>query len=45
MVLDPFMGVGTTCVAAKKHSRAFIGIDNSRKYCDVAEQRISEYLL
>ena len=43
-VLDPFAGVGTTCVAAKKHDRTYIGIDNSQQYCDTAIKRIRETL-
>ncbi|MCG8606292.1 site-specific DNA-methyltransferase [bacterium] len=40
LVLDPFIGSGTTAVAALKHGREFIGIDISQIYCDMAEQRI-----
>lgn len=39
-VLDPFMGSGTTAVAAKKLGRTFIGIDISPEYCDMARQRL-----
>ena len=44
VVLDPFNGAGTTCVAAKKNSRRFLGIDISKKYCDIAEKRVKEIL-
>jgi len=40
LVLDPFVGSGTTAVAAKSLKRNFIGVDISRKYCDIAEERI-----
>lgn len=40
IVLDPFMGSGTTAVAALRLNRNFIGIDISREYCDMAEKRI-----
>ncbi len=40
-VLDCFCGSGTTCVAAKKLNRRYIGIDVSRKYCDIAQHQIS----
>lgn len=40
VVLDPFMGSGTTAVAAKNQNRNFIGIDISQKYCDMATKRI-----
>lgn len=41
VVLDPFLGSGTTAVVSRKHSRSFIGIDVSRKYCEVAVRRIT----
>jgi len=40
LVLDPFMGSGTTCVACRKMDRNFIGIDRERKYVDIADERI-----
>lgn len=40
IVLDPFVGSGTTCVAAKKLGRNFIGIDINPEYCQYARQRI-----
>ncbi|MYD45991.1 MAG: site-specific DNA-methyltransferase [Gammaproteobacteria bacterium] len=43
-VLDPFVGVGTTCVVAKKLGREFIGIDNSEKYCETARSRLQEQI-
>jgi site-specific DNA-methyltransferase (adenine-specific) len=39
-VLDPFMGSGTTAIAAKSLGRQYIGIDISKEYCELAEQRI-----
>jgi len=39
-ILDPFMGSGTTCVAAKSLKRNYIGIEIDKKYCEIAEQRI-----
>jgi DNA modification methylase len=44
VVLDPFNGVGTTTLVAKKLGRNYIGIDISEKYCKVAEERINEYI-
>lgn len=41
IVLDPFVGTGTTCVVAEKMGRQWIGIDTSRAYLDYAEQRIA----
>ena len=43
-VLDPFAGVGTCCVVAKKFGRSFIGVDTSSKYCETAQERIQEIL-
>ncbi|EKD99501.1 MAG: DNA methylase N-4/N-6 protein [uncultured bacterium] len=40
MILDPFMGSGTTAVVAKKLGRKYIGIDLSPEYCEMAENRI-----
>ena len=40
IVLDPYCGSGTTCVASKKLDRKYIGIDISKEYCDIAKQRI-----
>ena len=41
-VLDPFAGVGTTCVAALRNHRHFIGIDISEAYCDTARARLAD---
>ena len=40
IILDPFMGSGTTAVAAKRLGRSFIGIDLSAEYCQQAEHRL-----
>jgi DNA modification methylase len=40
IVLDPFNGSGTSCVAAKSLGRKYIGIDISQEYCDIANERI-----
>ena len=39
-VLDPFMGSGTTCVAAKKLKRNYIGIEIDKKYYRMTEDRL-----
>jgi modification methylase len=44
LILDPFMGSGTTGVAAVKLGRKFIGIEIEPKYFDIACRRISEAL-
>ncbi|WP_457600476.1 DNA-methyltransferase [Hydrogenivirga sp.] len=42
IVLDPFMGVGTSVVAALLHNRKSIGIDKEGKYVDIALQRLKD---
>jgi modification methylase len=41
VVLDPFMGSGTTAVSAKKLGRDFVGIEISPEYVEMANDRIS----
>ncbi len=40
LILDPFLGSGTTAVACEKLGRRWIGIEISEKYCEIAKQRI-----
>lgn len=42
VVLDPFVGSGTTVVAAKKLRKNYIGIDSNEKYVKIAERRLKE---
>jgi len=42
LVLDPFLGSGTTAVASKKLGRQWIGIEISQKYCDIAVRRLKK---
>lgn len=44
VVLDPFMGSGTTALAAKKHDRRFIGIDKEEKYVKLSKLKMETYL-
>ena len=42
LVLDPFMGAGTTAVAAVRTGRSYVGFDTDASYIALAEQRITE---
>jgi len=45
VVLDPFMGSGTTAKMALLNNRNFIGFELSQEYCKMAEKRIEPYLM
>lgn len=42
LVLDNFMGSGTTAVACKQLGRKFLGFEISQKYCDIANKRLEQ---
>jgi site-specific DNA-methyltransferase (adenine-specific) len=41
IVLDPFCGSGSTCIAAKLLGRQYIGIELNPKYHDIAVKRVA----
>jgi len=43
IVLDPFMGSGTTAIAAEAQGRQWIGIEKSKRYCRLADERLAAY--
>jgi len=42
LVLDPFIGSGTTAVVAKKLNRKWIGIEKKEKYVQAARKRVQQ---
>ena len=44
IVLDPFMGTGTTAIVALKQDKHFIGIDLDNRAIEYAQNRINSYL-
>jgi len=45
IVLDPFIGSGTTALAALKSERHFVGYDISKEYINLAERRIEPFIV
>ena len=44
IVLDPFMGIGSTCIASKELNRNYLGFEINKKYFNIAQERINTYL-
>jgi len=42
LILDPFLGSGTTAIACERLGRRWIGIEISKEYCDIAIKRIEQ---
>lgn len=40
VILDPFLGTGTTALAAKRLGRKFIGFEKDKEYCEIADNKI-----
>lgn len=45
IVLDPFVGTGTTAVAAKKLGREYVGIEIDKQYVDIAVKKIDDAIV
>lgn len=45
IIFDPFLGSGTTAVAAKQLGRNFIGVEINPEYCRIAEERLKQEVL
>ena len=45
LILDPFLGSGTTCYCAKKLNRYSIGIEIEEKYCEIAARRCCQEVM
>ncbi len=45
IILDPFMGSGTTALAAKNLKREYVGIDISPQYCEMARERVQNGMI
>jgi DNA modification methylase len=44
IVLDPFMGSGTTALEALKQNKKFVGIELNSDYIKIAEKRIKDFI-
>jgi DNA modification methylase len=42
LVLDPFLGSGTTAVVSQQLGHSYLGIDVAAEYCEIAQQRLKK---
>ena len=45
VVLDPFLGSGTTAIACVKEGMQYIGIEQNKDYCKIAEARLKPFMV
>ena len=45
VVLDPFCGIGTTCIVAKELGRSYVGLDVEEKYCEIARGKLKQEIV
>lgn len=43
VILDPFLGSGTTSLSAIKNGRSYVGYDTNKKYIELADKRVAEF--
>ena len=44
VILDPFCGSGSTCLAALKNERKYVGYDTVKEYVELTNKRVLKYL-
>ncbi len=44
LIIDPFLGSGTSAIVAMANKRQFVGIEIEQKYCEITKRRIKDFL-